>query len=452
VSEPSRGEGRPNPQASRRRLGLFDVLCIGVNATVGSGVFALPDDMQRAMGGFSPFAYVLCAVMLLPVALSFAELSGRFDESGGAYVYARRAFGERVGFVIGWYCWANTFVSWAANATLFVDLVGGRFAWYHPFPHGKILAVLLVVGLGAVNYYGVKSGAWVVNLLVIGKLGAIFFFLAAASFSLVPGRLGGPLPHGFAGVRRGVYLALFPLQGFEVTPVAAGETENPERNVPLGTMGALLFSTLLFAVVQAVLVASYPRLGEVSQQPLADAALYLGPRIGLVVLVGSFVSIGGFTAGSALGSPRYAEAIASHGLLPRRLAEVHPRFLTPHVAIIVTTLFTAVLAFFFDYRQLVGMSNVTVVIQYLFTCLAVPVLRKRSLEEEVQRKKLGLPERRRSWIIPGGPVIPLLGAAGSLLLFAAAEKVEWIFAAATLALGLAVAWLTARAERAGRRA
>ena len=434
-------------RASRRRLGLFDVLCIGVNATVGSGVFALPDDMQRAMGGFSPFAYVLCAVPLLPVALSFAELSGRFDESGGAYVYARHAFGERVGFVIGWYCWANTFVSWAANATLFVDLVGAHFAWYDPSSHGDILAVLVVLGLGAVNYYGIKSGAWVVNLLVIGKLGAIFFFLAAAVFSLAPGRLGGALPQGLAGVRRGVYLALFPLQGFEVTPVAAGETENPRRNVPLGTMGALLFSTLLFAVVQAALVKSYPNLAATSQQPLADAARTLGPRIGLVVLIGSFVSIGGFTAGSALGSPRYAEAIASHGLLPRSLAAVHPRFLTPHVAIVVTTLFTAVLAFFFDYRQLVGMSNVTVVIQYLFTCLAVPVLRFIAEIEQLGDGKLGLPGGKRAWIIPGGAVIPLLGAAGSLLLFAAAEKEEWIFAVATLAVGLVVAGLSAEAER-----
>jgi amino acid transporter len=422
---------REKKGASRRRLGLFDVLAIGVNATVGSGVFALPDDMQRAMGGFSPLAYVLCAVLLLPVALSFAELSGRFDESGGAYVYARRAFGAKVGFVIGWYCWANTFVSWAANATLFVELVGSRFPSYDPHVHGRILSVGLVLALGAVNYYGVKSGAWVVNLLVIGKLGAIFFFLAAALFAVSPGRLGGPLPRGLGGVREGVYLALFPLQGFEVTPVAAGETEDPERNVPLGTMGALLFSTLLFVLVQAVLVASYPRLAEPSQQPLADAARYLGPRIGLVVLVGSFVSIGGFTAGSALGSPRYAEAIAAHGLLPRRLAEVHPRYLTPHVAILVTTALTAVLAFFFDYRQLVGMSNVTVVIQYLSTCLAVPVL----------RRVMG-PPTRRAWKIPGGAVVPLLGAAGSLLLFAAAGKEEWIFAAITLVIGLVVAGVT----------
>src|ERR1700733_8667162 len=89
----------------RRRLTLFDVLAIGINATVGSGVFALPDDIQRAMGGWSPLAYLLCALLLLPIALSFAEASGRFEESGGAYVYARRAFGDRVGFFVGWYCW-----------------------------------------------------------------------------------------------------------------------------------------------------------------------------------------------------------------------------------------------------------------------------------------------------------------------------------------------------------
>jgi amino acid transporter len=413
----------------RRRLGLFDVLCIGVNATVGSGVFALPDDMQRAMGGWSPLAYLLCAVLLLPVALSFAELSGHFDESGGAYVYARSAFGNRVGFVVGWYCWAATFVSWAANTTLLVDLLG-----LHAYPWNKLVASAVILALGAINYVGVKPGAWVVNLVVIGKLGAIACFVAAALFALDPSRLGGPLPQGLAGVGTGVYLALFPLQGFEVTPVVAGETANPRRNVPIGTMGTLLLSALLFIVVQAALVATYPALSAESQTPLADAAKHLGRRVGLIVLVGSFVSIGGFTAGSALGSPRYAEAIASHGLLPRALAKVHPRWSTPHVAIVVTTVISAVLAFFFDYRRLVGMANVTVVIQYFSTCVAVPLVRRHA------------PADSRAWRVPGGVVIPLLGAVGSLGLFAAADKEEWVFAAAALAVGVVVAKLSARRE------
>src|SRR5262249_3655355 len=137
--------------------------------------------------------------------------------------------------------------------------------------------------------------------------------------------------------------------------------------------------------------------------------------------------------GSALGSPRYAEAIASHGLLPRRLADVHPRWSTPHVAIVVTTLLTAVLAFFFDYERLVGMSNVTVVIQYLAACLAVPVLRRMSAASDPAAAE---PSTRGGWRVPGGDFVPLLGALGSAGLFWAAERAEWVFAAATLAVGM----------------
>lgn len=404
----------------RRRLSLFDVVCIGVNAIVGSGVFALPDDMHREMGGFSPLAYALCAVLLLPVALCFAELAGRHDDTGGAYLYAQSAFGPRVGFLVGWYCWMNTFVSWAANTTLFVELAGFGSAW-----PAKLAAALVVLALGAVNYRGVKPGAWLVNAVVMGKLGAIFCFLFVALAAFDPSRLGGALPRGAAGVGQGIYLALFPLQGFEVAPVTAGETANPRRNVPLATMGSLVFSTLLFIAVQAVLVGTYPGLGAKSDRPLVEAARYIGPLLGTIVLVGSIVSIGGFTAGSALGSPRYAQAIAAHGLLPRRLAAIHPRYETPHVAIALTTALTAVLAFFFDYRRLVGISNVTVVVQYASTCLAVPALRR-------------IAGPSTGWTVPGGAFVAYLGAAGSIALLAGCDLVEVGFAAATLVTGVVV--------------
>ncbi len=407
--------------AEKRRLGLFDVLCIGVNATVGSGVFTLPDDMQREMGGFSPLAYLFCALLLLPVALCFAELSGRFEETGGAYVYARAAFGPRAGYLLGWFCWTTTFVSWAANTTLLIALLGVA-----PYPYGKLLCAGAILALGGVNYLGIKPGAWTVNVVVIGKLAAIACFLAVAFFSFDPSRFGGALPRGARGVGQGIYLALFPLQGFEVAPVAAGETQNPKRNVPLATMGTLLFSAVLFLLVQTALVGSYPGLAADSQQPLTDAARHLGRTLGILVFAGSMISIGGFNAGSALGSPRYARAIAAHGLLPAPLAKIHPRWSTPHIAIVTTTLLSAVLAIFFDYRQLVGMSNITVVIQYLFTCLAVPFLR---------RKQSG---KHPGWIIPGGPVVPLLGALGSLVLLRGASLDEVVFAAAALVVGIAI--------------
>jgi amino acid transporter len=423
----------------RRRLNLFDILCIGVNAIVGSGVFALPDDMQRSMGGWSPFAFLLCAVLLMPVALCFAELAGRHEETGGSFLYVRNAFGPKVGFLVGWYCWMNTFVSWAANMTLFVELVGVR-----AFPLNKFVAVGGILALGAVNYFGVKPGAWVVNLVVIGKLTAIFCFLAVGLFAFDPSKLGGPLPYGVAGVGQGIYLALFPLQGFEVTPITAGETQNPRRNVPIGTLGALLFSALLFVIVQATLATTYPGIANDSGRPLAEGARYLGPVLGTIVLVGSMISIGGFTAGSALGSPRYAQAIAANGLLPAQVASLHARWGTPHIAIILTTVLTAVLASRFDYRELVGMSNITIVVQYLFTCLAVPALRRQG------------PSPGNAFVIPWGGLIPYIGAAGSLAFLASPiggllrndpeSKAEIAFAFATLILGLIVAFASSRVK------
>ena len=165
-------------------------------------------------------------------------------------------------------------------------------------------------------------------------------------------------------------------------------------------------SALLFIVVQAALVGSYPDLARPSEIPLVDAARYLSPTLGVVVLVGGLVSVGGFNAGSALGSPRYAQAIAEQGLLPSWLARVHPRWSTPHIAIAVTTGLTAVFAVVSDYRSLVGMSNLTVCVQYLAASIALPVVRRRAK-----------PDDPRGFVLPAGLLFGVLGALGSTTLF-----------------------------------
>jgi amino acid transporter len=424
VAAPTDADARPR---LLRRLTLFDVVCIGVNATVGSGVFALPDDVYREMGGFSPLAFAVCAILLLPVSLCMAELAARTEETGGPYVYARRAFGEEVGFLVGWFCWIATLVSWAAVTMLFVEILGVR-----GLP-AKVAGAGMILALGAINYVGVKPGAALVNAVTIGKLAAILTFVAVGLFRMKTERLGGAAPD-LRQIGTGVYLTLFPLQGFEVAPVTAGETQNPKRNVPLGTIGALLFSALLYVIVQGVLVAAYPGLDHKTDTPLQDAATYLGPTIGLIVLAGSMVSTGGFTAGSALGSPRYAEAMAQDGSLPKVLSRVHPRFRTPHVAIAVTAVLAAAIAVPFDYRTLVGVANVTVVFQYVFSCLAVPVLRRKE------------PADASKWRVPGGLILPLLGAVGSASLLHFVKVDEWIFSGGSLLAGAAIYLVVRRAR------
>jgi APA family basic amino acid/polyamine antiporter len=142
------------------------------------------------------------------------------------------------------------------------------------------------------------------------------------------------------------------------------------------------------------------------------------------------VSTGGFTAGSALGSPRYAEAMAKDGILPGALARLHPEFRTPHVAIAVTAVIAAALVLPFDYRTLVGVANVTVVFQYVFSCLAVPALRRKQ------------PEDTAKWRVPGGWTLPLLGAVGSASLLLFVKQGEWLFSGGSLLVGILVyAWV-----------
>ncbi|MBK6513071.1 MAG: amino acid permease [Polyangiaceae bacterium] len=416
---------------ARRRLGLFDVLAIGVNAIVGSGVFSKPDDMQRSMGGFSALSYLLCALVLIPVALCFAELAGRESENGGPYLYASHAFGRNVGFVVGWSCYLNAFISFAANATQLGSMVG-----LEGHPAYRPIVVAIVLALGAINYVGIRPSANLIHVMTVGKLLAIFLFIGAALLHFDGSRLGGTLPAGMGGVANGVYLALFPLQGFETVPVPAGETKNPARNVPIATVGSLLFAALLFVVVQAVISASYDDILKESDRPLVEAAYTFGPIVGLLVFIGSVVSVGGFTVGSALGSPRYGQALADGGDLPPVMRSVHPRFGTPHVAIAATTLITAALGAFFTYRELVGFSNVTVVFQYALTCAAVPVLRKKA------PLALGA-----SFRVPLGPVLPVLGAVGSVALLSGSSLEEVAWAVGGIALGGVVVVATRRLLR-----
>ena len=119
------------------------------------------------------------------------------------------------------------------------------------------------------------------------------------------------------------------------------------------------------------LVGSRAGLAQASDAPLADAALAIAPALGVVIAVGGLISTLGFVSGSALGTPRYLYAVAREGQLPRGLAAIHARHQSPHVAVLTTASLAVVCVVPFDYRALIGMSNVAVAVQYLATCLAV---------------------------------------------------------------------------------
>jgi APA family basic amino acid/polyamine antiporter len=206
-----------------------------------------------------------------------------------------------------------------------------------------------------------------------------------------------------------------------VVPVPAGEARSPRRHIPFAVIGSLLFSSLVYVAVQTVLVFSFEDLARVSDTPLTDAALAVAPKLGVVVAVGGLISALGFVSGSALGTPRYLYAAAADGELPRPLSLLHPKFDSPHRAVVVTALLAAACVIPFDYRSLIGMSNVAVAVQYLVTCLAVAKFRR---------------ENAGASRAVGRLLIPALGAAMSLWIFTEASRLELTWAACALAVGV----------------
>ncbi|HEV8322669.1 MAG TPA: APC family permease [Myxococcota bacterium] len=413
--------------ASVRRLGTFDVLAIGVNAIVGAGIFRLPGRLAALLGPASWLAFLVCGVLLLFVALCFAEASGMFGQTGGPYLYARSAFGRVPGFAVGWVCWVTMVVSWAAVASGIQSYAGyfvPRLAGGLP---GRALVTALVAALALINYYGIRPGALTTNLFTVGKLVPLALFVAVGAFHIRTGNLTPLWPTTARAVGPAVLVALFPLQGFEVAPVPAGETRDPERAMPIAVLGSLVGAVFLYVAIQIVACGTLPGLAA-SEKPLADAAAtFLGAGGAALVAAGGLVSMVGFSAGTALVSPRYLVALADDGWLPAPLRRLHPRYGSPVAAIAVTCGLALAGVWLLPFDRLVDFSNISVILQYVATCLAVAVLRVRR------------PDAPRTWRLPGGLAIPLLGLAVSLGLAAQATWREALWTAGVIVAGAVVA-------------
>jgi amino acid transporter len=410
----------------RRSLGRFDITCLGLNAIVGSGIFLLPDDLYREMGVFSPLAFVLCAIGLLPVAWCYASAAASRDESGGPYLYASEAFGRRVGFAVGWMCFANSLFSFAAVACA-AAAYAARLAPGLGSPWAqKVVSIAVIAAFAGLNYRGARPGALAVDAFTAGKFLVLLLLVSALVPRLGVAHWSAIAPAGAGHWGKATFIALFAAQGFEVVPVPAGESRMPQRDVPFAVLSSLLGASLLYVLVQTVLVGSGAQLGRESDAPLADAALAVAPVLGVVVAVGGLISTLGFVSGSALGTPRYLFAAAREGQLPKPLAAVHARHSSPHVAVLATAALAIVCVVPFDYRSLIGMSNVAVAVQYLLTCLAVL---------KFQRGKASGVRA----------VLPWLGAAVSLWIFTEASLTELIWAGVSLAVGGVLVLLTSYA-------
>ena len=389
--------------ALRRTLGPVTLALIFTNGIIGAGIFALPGLVAAALGSAAAVGYAICAALVVLIFLCFAEVGSRVHDSGGAYAYVERAFGPFAGFIAANLMWfgVGACVDAALADVLVSTLATAAPVLAQPLPRALALIALFAFMAG-VNITGVKTGARLVVALTVLKLLPLLLLLVVGiphiAWSLV---IPSSMPSA-STLGRGVLLLMFAFIGGESSLSASGELRNPSRTVPLGLlMGVAAVVSIYFGlqlVAEGVLGADLP---QQTTTPLAAAAAQLMGPWGRSLLLGAVsLSIFGTINGDLLVSPRCLYAAAKDGLLPAPLAKVHPRFQTPYVAILVFAAIACALAVLGAFKPLAILGTASVLLVDVFVCLAVLRLRQR-----------GVQTADAPFVIPGGPLVPILGAA-----------------------------------------
>lgn len=390
----------------KRNLTLAAVVSLGINGVIGQGIFLTPGKAAAAMGPSAILALLLAGLLCFLIALCFAEVGSRFRETGGAYLYARKAFGSFVGFEVGWMTCCVAILSWATLANGFTQVLAKFIPEVLLGPWQKAVAVGVVSLLTIVNLFGVKSGARVVKFFTVAKLLPIILFILIGAFFMQTSNFVPFAPQGMTPLAETTIILLYAYAGFETMVVPAGEMDEPKRSVPLALFIVLGICTVVYVSVFAVANGSFAAI-EGHHNPVAEAASgFMGPIGGTIIAAGICLSVFGTNSGSALVNPRRFFAMAERGDFPRILCWVHPKTGAPVPAILLTWLATVVLTLIGSFEQLLVIGVLARFAQYIPTCLAVLVLRRRPDYD---------PDA--GYTLPFGPLIPLLaiGLCGWLL-------------------------------------
>jgi basic amino acid/polyamine antiporter, APA family len=412
----------PSTPGFRRAVSRWEIVGFSINDVIGSGVYLLPAAAAGYLGYLSVGAVVLAGFAVLLLVLCFAEAGSYFDRPGSAYVYTREAFGPFVGFEVGWMTWLARVSSVASLSVGFARALG--FVW--PAANvgvGRALSILLpVLALTAINVVGVKSGVRTAVFLAITKTLPLLIFIFVGIFYVSPALARSVQATNPGHLGDAVLLLLFAYAGFENTAAPAGEFKNPRRDVPFALIVQVVIVTLIYTAVQYVALGTLPGVVN-SQTPLADSAQrFLGSWGGLLMTVGGAISILGTNSNTVLSGPRYLWALARDGFGPRILADLHPKYRTPWVAVLAQTAIALPLAFTGSFEALATLSAVARLATYFGTSLAVPVLRRKFAKEPAVR-------------LPGGPVIPIAAAILCVVFAASANIRNLIAGVIALAVG-----------------
>lgn len=420
-----------------RAIGRWSLTALVVNSVIGSGVFGLPSTVAGLIGDFSPVAVLVAGAGMAVIFACFAEVASRFHQAGGPYIYARAAFGRGMGIQMAWMLCLGQVAAPAANANLFVIYLA-QF-WPHAtdrWPRALILTALVGL-LTVINVRGVRGGTHVSNFFTAAKLVPLFAVIGMGLFVLASHR-GMPivvLPATVSAQEwmKAALLLVFAYGGFETALAPMSEAKNPTRDAPFALFSALAACTIIYALIQFVVVGVLPNAAH-SDRPLADVAQVAIGSLGAgLVAVGALISFYGYLSAKILGMPRVTFALAEQGDFPQAFASIHSRFHTPYVSIVFFAALVWAFALSGEFKWNVTLSAVARLVYYGVCCASLPVLRRKHADGAGFR-------------LPWGTAFAALGVIMCAVLLTGVDFGQSLIVAATIAVGL-INWLMVRSRK-----
>jgi len=401
----------------RREIGVRALTLTIINGTVGAGIFVIPAIVYENLGAAAIIAYLVCGALIFLIALCFAELGSKTTVSGGIYTYIEDAFGPFAGFIANNLFWLSGVFSDAAVANALADTL----KYFFPSLDKEIFRILFFIfifaGIAIVNIRSVKQGVRFVEFATLAKLVPLVLLVIAGIGFVSANNLRWASVPTISSIGATTLLLIFAFSGVEGPVTNGGEIKNVNRTVPLAIFFGIASILILYISIQLVTqgILGNNILAHKDSPLVATAGIIFGTAGIILMITGSAISMLGCIGGTILAFPRMLYAGARDGLMPKALGKVHPRFLTPHIAVAFYASMDFVFAVSGGFKQLAIISGATTLLIYFGVVLAVIKLRKKSLITA-----------QKTFRIPGGIIIPLLAAVAIIWLLCNLTLPEFI--------------------------
>jgi basic amino acid/polyamine antiporter, APA family len=406
----------------KRTISKIGIAVIAINGLIGAGIFALPAGAAELSGHFSPWMFLICALLMALVVASFAQLSTGFDETGGPVLYTQQAFGDHISFQTTWLLYVGRLTALAANSNALVFYIGFIYPPINIGPTKSLSIVAILCLLTAINLYGVRKTMAIMQSITMLKLLPLILFIGIGAFYIEPQLLFTAPNLSVSEFEATLLLLVYAFIGFEGALVPAGESKNPTKNIAKALMMTLVGTAVIYFFIQSVSISILPNIA-LSDTPMADAAvLMVGSAGGIIITFAAILSITGNLSTVIFTAPRMTSALAEQGNFPHWFSVLTPKENIPQNAILFLVCIASVFAITGSFIWLAIISSLARLIGYFIAIAALVKLKPQLVSQN-------------KWMLPLGLVIPVSALFVCAWLSVQAGLTSWLMTIGFMCIG-----------------